>query len=202
MLDQLSNELINLLWAQIQTCNLKLTTDHPPFSINVKKKTFEFWLWCEFIILFWRREACSSFLFSIFRCSLASDVCISKWDGESRSVDIFRCLILTAQRNPYLLHCIHWFLQLCNTFHRTKFRLVVDKTDNSLTYLILLYSVWSALNSMFSFNVSIPGASRQRYLPFSKCGTTRASFGSLRWVMKLPFSSRTIQCLWRKEERK
>ena len=42
MLDQLSNELINLLWAQIQTCNLKLTTDHPPFSINVKKKHLSF----------------------------------------------------------------------------------------------------------------------------------------------------------------
>ena len=82
------------------------------------------------------------------------------------------------------------------TFHHPKLLAVPDcYTDNSLTHLILLYSLWSTLNCMFSFNVSIPGASRQIYLPSSKRGTTRASFGSLRWVIKLPFSSRTIQCL-------
>ena len=65
------------------------------------------------------------------------------------------------------------------------------------TYWILLYSSLSlsTFNSKSTFSVSIPGAFRQRYLPSSKFGTTKANFGSLRWETKASFSSTRTQRL-------
>lgn len=63
------------------------------------------------------------------------------------------------------------------------------------TYRILLYSSLSTFSSMSTFNVSIPGAFRQRYFPSSKCGTTKANFGSLRWETKTSSASKRTQRL-------
>lgn len=112
-----------------------------------------------------------------------------------------RCPILAFQQTSYLPSQYSFFItitqpsisQNCDL----RFSFVTLIVYILSTHLILLYSLWSTRSCMSSFNISIPGALRQRYLPSSKCGTTRASFGSFRCVIKVPFPSRTIQRLWR-----